>query len=474
MPARVSLLRRIGLMFSAIRTAALIGAVALTISMLGEAAVRHDAIATGNVRRVLGLSSVTFAIGAAVILAIIAAPTFLLVRRLWHSAGSLPRFGRAAIEQEPSLMLMNLFLFVLLLGGVALPDLGRPLNLSGAKLTAVEPSDVIMAAMVATQRNAAAAAAGQTPSQTAQAGERVDYATIRSDAWTHFGRGLDYSRWRFRGASFDASTMMLVRLDDADLTDASFIRAEMSGASLVGARLDHTTMVEANLRGADLSCVNATQCSVRTQLAQARPPTAGGGNAAPTPVAPTISARNACGQQMTGPKLDKANLTGAILRDANLNNANLRNATVLPKDARNVKLIRSDLTEAIFKAPDKGPEKTTDKTADNAADNTAEAGETNKFEGADFTNACLCGADLRDADLSRATLVGASLRGAELTGTKLPRNLQKIDFEGANVKGAIFYPDGETDLQGANLLRAVQEDRPRDFKPKCPQATPAR
>ena len=74
---------------------------------------------------------------------------------------------------------MSVFPVVLiaLVASVSLPDLGRPLSLSGARLAATEPSDAVIAAMIAARK--------------------VGPKKARETAWRQFGRGLNYTRWRF-------------------------------------------------------------------------------------------------------------------------------------------------------------------------------------------------------------------------------------------------------------------------------------
>lgn len=54
---------------------------------------------------------------------------------------------------------------------------------------------------------------------------------------------------------------------------------------------------------------------------------------------------------------------------------------------------------------------------------------------ANMTDARLDRADLSGANLEKANLRGACLRGARLTGTRLPRNIAKADFSGADLRG---------------------------------------
>jgi uncharacterized protein YjbI with pentapeptide repeats len=421
MPARVAMRRRMGLALMAARNAGLLGMTALALAAVVKAIADLPEVPKDIVRRFFGISDMTLVIAIAVMLAgaITAAPALMrYVRRL---AGIPPRIGQTDTLKEAAPMPIFFSLFVALLVGVALPDVGRALNLTGAKLTAAEPSDIIVAAVMATTNGRDVAVEGGDNKKSVEERAREAWDRARARVWQYFGRGLDYSHWRFNGGSFDGASMSLVHLVAADLSDASFIRAELTGAWLIGARLDRTVLADANLSFADLSCVNAAVCDLGAQgqiiLAQAERPNP----PATTQASPAATAARdglACRQAKTGPKLDNANLTGARLNKANLSNASLRGATIVGvKDAAEL----------------------------------------------DLTNACLCGANLRDTDLSSAKLAGASLRAADLTGAKLPRDLHEIDLEGANLKGTQFTDN--SDLHDGNLTGVVQTE---DFKPSCP------
>jgi uncharacterized protein YjbI with pentapeptide repeats len=349
---------------------------------------------------------------------------------------------------------MSVFAVVLtaLVASVALPDLGRPLNLAGARLAAAEPSETIIAAMIA--------APGIGPQ-----------AALET-AWDHFGRGLDYRRWRFRRASFDDATMQRIMLDGADLSGASLIRANMTRARLQGTVLAGAVLSEANLHSADLTCANVPkpiECLNPPQAAKAAPadapsaPSAAGtklaqaGKAAPTGAAPgqtgtdakSASSSDVCSATRNGPRLNNVNIAAATLTSADLSGGSLRSVDFTQvKEIANAVFMDADLRDANFKG-----------MSDLKVD---------------FSRACLCGADFSKANLKNAKLSGAILRNANLSGATLPQDLQGIDFSGANVKGTKFEvgaKDEPPNLQNANLTKVVQTD---EFNVPCDKAaTPA-
>jgi uncharacterized protein YjbI with pentapeptide repeats len=488
LPAHIAAERRSGLAFTAIKQVGMLGAAALAVGTAVKTIAQFGPLTAGSMQGFLGLSDITLVAATVVILALLTEFSATLLRYARAAVGSMPRFGQTSLHREVAPMPIVLSLLVLLLVSVALPDLGRALNLAGAKLTAAEPSDILMAATMmanspheeiansgpdsimkaagsdqpnpGTSYNAErsaqrAASDGREKKITEAFQHRLDSA--HTAAWTYFGRGFDYSNWRFIGASFDGATMPLVHLDNADLSDATFIRTQLLGASMVGARLSRTVLNEANLSVSDLSCVNALQCSFRaqTRLAQAQR----GNSTAVKPsaiaqIAPSSGDPCDANKKLDGPSLNGAILTDAMLVEADLSNSRLENAILDVKDAKSAKFVNSDMKGAILKHPEGrvGPE---------------------VFAHADFSHACLCGADLRGVDLSGATLNGASLRSAELTDAILPQDLHDIDFDGANIKGTTFSKDqtGGSNLRNAILSHVVQVQRDPGFKPICPLAS---
>jgi Pentapeptide repeats (8 copies) len=354
-------------------------------------------------RSVKGFSDSSIIIGSAILIGVVA---WAVLAVFWHvsKTRSLAVSGEAAPFREVAPMFIYSLLLGVLLVGIALPDLGRPLNLVGARLAAAEPSDSIIAALI-----------GTAPSNPDKA---------RRDAWQHFGRGLDYRKWRFANASFDDAVMPLVHLDYAYLTDASLVRADLSLASLVGTDISRAALVEADLRGANLTCLNDRNPQPCSLFAQAPNP---------IPFGNLLTPLGVCSSGATGPKLNNALFSEATLERANLSKASLRGANF-----RNVRTLK----DSVFVGAD----------LRNADLNGV------KFEGVDLGQACLCGADLRNADLSLVrNLKGAILRDADLSNATLPFALQGINFEGANIKDTHFAD--KSNLSEANLNGVVQQQR---------------
>ena len=189
-------------------------------------------------------------------------------------------------------------------------------------------------------------------------------------------------------------------LQQAQIRDANFGRADLQGADLQGAGLANAIFEDAHLQGAILT---------RAGLPSAR----------------------LKGAALEGASLASANLEGADLQEADLRNANVRLANLAAANLRG-----ADLRNAIVRL------------ANLAAANLQEA---------DLRGADLRGADLRDANLQGANLQEADLRGTDLRSADLRdvnlqgANLQEADLRGTDLRSADLR---DVNLQGANLQEA--------------------
>ena len=324
------------------------------------------------------------------------------------------------------------------------------------------------------------------------------------------GAEADAARQRFlaarqAGASFAG----------LDLTGIDLSNVELSGVNLSGAFLESAKLVGSDLRGADLS--NAVLA--RADLSRAK-----------------LSAANLSAANLGSARLEKADLTGGVkakdavftkaeLRDADFTGADLTGAdlsdavfaetrfdhvkapgaTFLKSDLTGLSLLGADLSDAVFLEANAAGVDFRNARLDKASFVTVRAEKANfhgakldgvrvvkgsTFEGADFTEASLEGALLRDvalrgADFTRARLSGADLSGADLRDAKLrsvvavgarfvksnlaKANLSRSDLmdailQRANLRGALLdranlhradmlrvEVDGDTSTKGANL-----------------------
>jgi uncharacterized protein YjbI with pentapeptide repeats len=417
-------LGRIGVALLALQQAGLIWLVALGLATLAEIVVERTELAFV---RPVGVPGTTLTIFVAALIGAVAWTALVLIRRILKEAAPMPIYA----------ILVAVFLI-----GIVLPDFGRPLNLVRARLVAAEPSEAVLAAMIV----ASAKPGGEVSPQPAAA---------RRQAWKEFGRGLDYARWHFASAAFDDAVMPLIHLDQADLTDASLIRADLTDASLVGTILRRTRLDEADLRGANLTCVNNEPCLVQAQAPATQPPTPGAQPPGPRAQQSTIPGavstrpgREVCQKGASGGRtLNNAQFVETIIEHADLSNASLKGVNLA--DLKKVKNL------------DGVPETSIKQTNLSGADLTGANLRGVTFRTVDLTNACLCGADLTDADLRSATLKDAVLRSAQLKGAKLPAELEGIDFENAHIQETMFAE--KTNLNRANLTGVDQEPS----KPSC-------
>ncbi len=173
---------------------------------------------------------------------------------------------------------------------------------------------------------------------------------------------------------------------------------------------------------------------------------------------------------LSGARLDQADLRGADLTSATLartqaRNADLSGARLWGVEARESALVRcalngADLTRAGFAGA----------SLQGSALQSAEAADVDlegcdlsrsqmqqarlqraRAKGAQMKGALLHLADLREADLSGADLSGANLQGADLRGADLSgASLRRGDLQGADLRGV--------NLRGADLLGAQVEE----------------
>lgn len=126
---------------------------------------------------------------------------------------------------------------------------------------------------------------------------------------------------------------------------------------------------------------------------------------------------------LSGAKLNEANLSDTRLWGADLTQADLSNARLLYARLPGADLYRANLSGAFLRG----------------ADLMATALREAYLNKADLGDAFLYGADLREAILSDVHLINANLLGADLRGAKL----DNVDMLGVNLRGA--------DLRGARI-----------------------
>ena len=225
----------------------------------------------------------------------------------------------------------------------------------------------------------------------------------------------------------------------ANLSEALFERADLTGVNLTEAHLEGANLKEANLEGANLKGANFE------------------------------------GAHLEGANFERANLEGAYLKKADLREANLKGANFEYAHLEGANFEGAYFTEINFdddsiikEAHFKGAhlEGTHLKKADLREANLKEA----HFEDAHLEGAHLEGANLKEAHLCNANLKGASLNrvphlcleganlervylwGADLTGANLEGvNIKGADFEGAILEGADFT---EVDFEEDNIANS--------------------
>ena len=262
--------------------------------------------------------------------------------------------------------------------------------------------------------------------------------------------GATLIRADLTGADLTGATLIRADLSEADLTGADLTGADLTGVHLTGAHLHNANLTRAHLRDADLTGATLIRADltsadltgatlIRADLTGAR-----------------LGRVKLDGAKFSGVKLTRADLTGKNLSGADLTGADLGEADLTGTDLTRAKLTgtdltRADLTEVKLSGVDLSAADLTRKNLTRADLTGADLTGAN-LGGANLTRANLTGADLVYADLTRTDLTGANLTGANLTGANLTRaNLTRANLGGANLTRANL---GEANLGGADLTRA--------------------
>lgn len=224
-------------------------------------------------------------------------------------------------------------------------------------------------------------------------------------AWQNFGQPIALRGRDLRYGRFRASTMVHADLRGADLQGTDLLVADLQGAALHAANFQGANLGDANLQGAVLH---------KAEL------------------------QGAC---LTSVNLQGAGLVGANLQDANLHVANLQGALLPTADLRGANLRAANLQGADLRA---------------------------NLQDADLGNADLQGADLEGANLEGTVLLGANLQGADLRRTRLWRarlnqltRFRLTDLRAADLEGSVWM--------GEDIRRALADRRDVLFSTVPPQ-----
>lgn len=211
-----------------------------------------------------------------------------------------------------------------------------------------------------------------------------DAATIASVA----GARLNGARLRYAQAY--GAFLVNAHLWRANFEGAFLAQADLRGADLSQATLDHTVLESADLRGANLNRSDLDEANL--ERADLR-----GSN---------LSYGSLVGARLVDAQMQGASLYGATLPSSHLNRANLEKADLRDAHLETADLSHADLQQAyLWSSKLYGGD----------------------LEGARLGGAIFIGADLRAADLNEAQLAGTVLNDANLSGA----TLDNADLRGA-------------------------------------------
>ncbi len=201
------------------------------------------------------------------------------------------------------------------------------------------------------------------------------------------------------------------RLDHLDVSNANFTSAELSGVDFQGVKLEAASFAKANLERASFACDKSRLDLSRVDFTDAKA-------ARISFVACRLS--KLAGSDLSGANLWNAQLSDAHAEDAQLTRANLTGVRALESraifdgiSATGATFYGAVLPRASFAFASLDAANFTAADLDHASFVNA------KLQKARFAGANLCGADLSAADLTGADFAGACLRGAKYDGQSI-------------------------------------------------------
>ncbi len=226
-------------------------------------------------------------------------------------------------------------------------------------------------------------------------GERVDFSN-RDLTY------LDLSGLNFKGARFSQS----------DFYGTDFTGADLRRSDLSNTRLDRATLIDTDLRFANLSGATLLRPSVYRDMSN---------NLSDTP--------DFSGAQLVGTRI-QANLSGARFRGADLTLSDLSPYEKRPGEALFVTRYYNEFTSCDFSGA------------------ILHSANLNRVK---FTFSQFNGADFKGANITEADFTKANLRGANLTGA----NVRLTNFESANLAGVVGLENARNFELVINLDKAV-------------------
>jgi uncharacterized protein YjbI with pentapeptide repeats len=241
----------------------------------------------------------------------------------------------------------------------------------------------------------------------------------------------------FNSARLNGVKGRRVRLDQADLANASMIEAKLEEASFTGAVLTRT-----NLSGADLRRANLSEATLNgTNLSEA----------------------DLTGANLANANLSQANLSRAILRDTDLSHTDLRGAVLGGAKLEGARLDGANLSQVRLLLANLHNARLSQAILNQTDFSWSDLGEANLSK-ADLTGAKLIETDLTGADLRDAILQQANFSGANLSDTRLVgANLAEVSLSGATLNGAYLSDEQKEmlassgDVLGLDQTRSAQE-----------------
>ena len=291
----------------------------------------------------------------------------------------------------------------------------------------------------------------------------------------HFGPGVDLNRCDLSGRDFRGFDLTGANLSYANLAGTNFTDAILTNATIAGASIEGIDLTNVDLTTTDISGIQSFNKA--TLLKAVFPPNADLAEA--TFVDADLSRSSLVGANLekadfTRAALYRANLNQAVLSDANFRRANLIGVFLNGANLQRANLASADFSEIYFDInPDfRGADLRNAnfyKAILNGVDFSDARLDEAKFNGAELNGATFVNTNLNEAEMKDAVAQGARFDGADTSDANFSESkLINANFHGADVEDAKF---SEADLTGANFSLALNADQAIFDDTVCPDGS---
>ena len=279
----------------------------------------------------------------------------------------------------------------------------------------------------------------------------------------HFGPGVDLNRCDLSGKDLRGFNLTGANLSYANLTGVNFKDAVLTNATIAGASVEGVTLTNVDLSSTDITGIRAFDKAILVKVIFPVGLDLFNASFVDADLSrSSIVGANLESADFTRASLYRADLTGAVLVEANFSRANLDGTILNGANLQRANLASADFSDTAF---DSNPDfRAADlrnasffKAVLNGIDFSGARLDEANFNRAEMRATIFANADLNEADMKDANLQGVRFNGADVSDVNFSESdLSNANFQGADIEDAKFT---EADLTGANFSGAMNADK---------------